>query len=121
MKYHLHLFTIILTLGFFLLPKVNYGCTTKSEKSCCIKQMQTKAKKKACCNHKQTNKKKNCSGKCGHTNCTVSAVSVTIILPNQNDFTIKNYTICLEKHKINYTQIHPSSGYVSIWSPPNIG
>lgn len=121
MKIRLHLLTIILTLGFFLLPKVNYACTTKSEKSCCKKQEQAKSEKKDCCKNKKSTKNNNCGGKCGHSNCTTPVINLTILLQNHIEFKIDNYSISLEKHKINYTQIHPTSGYVTIWSPPNIG
>lgn len=121
MKYRLHLLTIILTLGFFLLPKVNYACTTKTEKSCCKKQEQAKTEKRSCCNHKQTSKKNDCGGKCGHSNCTAPAVSLSIILQNENEFKSNNFIVSIEKQKTYYNQTYLSAGFITIWSPPNIG
>ncbi|MGV9004330.1 hypothetical protein [Flavobacterium sp.] len=121
MQKKLHIYIIILTLGFFLLPNLNYGCGAKVEKKCCKQETSSKIENKECCNGKDSNKKdKPCGGKCGHSNCTASSVSLSIISPDEFKINASAFDFSTEKPKIYNSKTFISSGFTSVWSPPNI-
>jgi hypothetical protein len=122
MKKRLHILIIILTLGFFFLPTSTYACGTKSEKSCCKKEISSKTEKKDCCNNKQSKSKDNsCGGKCGHSNCTTSTVNFSVISFFEIDFKNNNFDFSNEKQKFYHSKTFVSSGFYSIWLIPKIG
>jgi hypothetical protein len=121
MKKRLHIFIIILTLGFFLLPAMTYACGTKSEKECCKKEVSSKFEKKECNkNNHSKDKNDSCGGKCGHSNCTTSSVNFSIISSSEIDFKDNNFDFCLEKPKFYDSETFISSGFTSVWLPPKI-
>ena len=121
MKKRLNIIIIILTLGFFLSPTLSYACGNKTEKSCCKKETSSKAEKKDCCNGKHSKDKNNsCGGKCGHSNCTTSTVTFSLISFNEIEFTNNNFDFSSEKSKFYHSETFISSGYTSVWLPPKI-
>lgn len=121
MKKRLHIIIIILTLGFFLSPTLSYACGNKTEKSCCKKETSTKTEKKDCCNGKHSKDKNNsCGGKCGHSNCTTSTVTFSLISFNEIIFKNNNFDFSEEKSKFYHSETFISSGYTSVWLPPKI-
>ena len=119
-----HILLIILTLGIFSTPMLTYACGTKStktEKSCCKK---TKSSKKDCCKkNKSHNDKDNneCDGKCNNSNCSCPTVHFAFALPFYAEIKAKTYFAESKKTKLYYNENYLSDGYVSIWTPPNIG
>lgn len=120
MKKKLHIYIIILTIGFFLLPNLNYACGTKVEKECCKKEMSSKKVEKDCCKNSQSNKNKSCGGKCGHTNCTTTSVNFSIVSLNEIEFKNNNFDFSHEKQKFYHSETFISSGFSFIWQPPKI-
>ena len=121
MKKQLHIFIIILMLGFFFAPVRSYGCGTDSENSCCKKQNSSKIEKKQCCNGSHSkDKEKGCGGKCGHSNCTTSSVTFSIIFFNEIQFKNNNVNCYIEKSKFFHSETYISSGFTSVWLPPKI-
>lgn len=118
MKKKFHIFIIILTLGLFLLPTVNYACGIKIEKDCCKKEYSSKTEKKECCNKSQSNKK--CDGQCGHSNCTNTTINYSLISLNEIDFKNNNFDFSTKKEKFYHSQTFISSGFTSVWLPPKI-
>lgn len=122
-----HILLIILTLGFFATPTLTYACGTKSmktEKSCCKKIKTNKDNKKDCCkNHKSKNDKDNngCDGKCNNSNCSCPTTHFALALPFWTETRGKIYFAKSKKSKSDYNETYLSSGFVSIWTPPNIG
>lgn len=119
-----HLFMLIVTLGFFLMPAVAQACEMKSEKKCCNKEMSSKDNSKGCCQKNKDSNKNNhqgsCNGKCGHSNCTPSSLQFNLAF---FDVKIKNSNCYFSEKKQNY--IHSattiSSGFYSLWLIPKIG
>ncbi len=121
MKKKLHLYLIILTIGFFLLPNLNYACGTKNEKVCCKKEISSKKLEKDCCKNNQSkDKNKSCEGKCGHANCTTSSTNMSIILLNEVQFNKYIFNFSTEKVKFQNFKTFISSGFTSIWLIPKI-
>ena len=121
MKKRLHIIIIILTLGFFLSPTLSYACGTKTEKSCCKKEISSKTEKNDCCNGKHSKDKDNsCGGKCGHSNCTTPSVTFSLISLNEIRFKNNNFDFSIEKPKFHYSKTFISSGFTSVWLPPKI-
>ena len=116
-------YTILLTLGFFLLPSLNYACGTKSEKACCKKEISLKSEKKTCCkNAASANSDKCCEGKCGMENCGCASTGTTSsssIFIQFKFHTIFNFAM---RKKVNFYYATPSlsAGHSSIWLIPKI-
>ena len=120
MKKWLHIIIIIFILGFFL-PTSSYACGTKTEKSCCKKEISSKIEKKDYCNGKHSKDKDNsCGGKCGHSNCTTSSVSFSLISINEIQFKNNNFDFSIEKPKFYHSKTFISSGFTSVWLLPKI-
>ncbi len=121
MKKRLLIAIIILTIGFFIVPTSNYACEIKTEKSCCKKE-NTQNTKKDCCNDNNSKDKDNsCGGKCGHSNCTsTSPVNLSIISYFDIEFKNINIDYYTKKSNFYYTKTFISSGFTSVWLPPNI-
>lgn len=116
-----HIFTLILMLGFFLIPASTYACETKTEKSCCKKETSSKTEKKDCCKDKQSKGQgKNCGGKCGHSNCTTSTVQLSIVASNEIEFKTNLFNFATKKQKIYHYETDISSGFYFVWLPPKI-
>lgn len=122
MKKWLHIHVIILTLGFFFLPASTYACGTKSEKSCCKKEVTSNTDKQDCCKKKQSQDKENqsCGGKCGHSNCTTSSVNFSLISFFEIEFKNTHFQFSPEKQKFYHSETFISSGFNFIWLPPKI-
>ena len=121
MKNRLHIIIIILTLGVFLSPTLSYACGTKTEKSCCKNETSSKTEKNDCCNGKHSkNKDNSCGGKCGHSNCTTSSVTFSIISFNEIKFKNNSFDFSTEKPKFYHSKTFISSGFTSVWLPPKI-
>lgn len=111
----------MLTLGFFLLPTLNYACGTKSEKECCNKEISSKKTEKDCCkNSHSNNENKSCGGKCGHSNCTTTAINYSLVSLNEIELKNNDFDFSDEKQKFYHSETFISSGFSFIWQPPKI-
>jgi hypothetical protein len=120
MKKQLHILITMLMLGFFL-PTLSYACGTKTEKSCWKKETTSKTEKKDCCKNKQSKDKDNsCGGKCGHSNCTTSTLTFSLISFYEIEFNNNNFDFSIEKPKFYHSETFISSGFSSVWLPPKI-
>ena len=120
MKKRLHILIIILTIGFFLSPTLNYACGTKTEKSCCKKEISSKTEKKECCKNHSKDKENSCGGKCGHSNCTNSTVNFSIVEFNDFKFNNNNFDFSSIKQNFYYSKTNIANGFTSVWLPPKI-
>ena len=112
---------LLLLFGFLMMPTMSYACGTKSKKECCKKEATSKASKKDCCKDTSKNKDDNgCEGKCGHSNCTSSASSYSLLM--FTDTTIENnaFDFVSEKSNLYYLETLISTGFSFIWQPPKI-
>lgn len=122
-----HILLIILTLGFVATPTLTYACgtnSTKSEKSCCKKDKSDKGEKKDCCKKNKSKKDTSddgCDGKCNHKSCTCSTTHFAFNLPFSSEIKIKVFFDESKKLKFYENETYLSSGFYSIWTPPNIG
>lgn len=122
-----HILLIILTIGFLATPTLTYACgtkTTKTEKSCCKKAKNEKDTKKNCCkksNPKGDKDNNGCDGKCNHSDCSCPTTHFAFSLPFWAELRAKTYFAENKKTKNYYNETYLSSGFYSIWTPPNIG
>lgn len=111
----------MLTIGFFLAPTYSYACGTKVDKDCCRKEVPSKTEKKQCCNDKSSKDQDNgCEGKCGHSNCTTSSVTLSVILLNEIQFTNNNFDFSNERNVFYHAESFITAGFTSIWLIPKI-
>ena len=111
----------MLTLGLFMAPTVGYACGTKDEKECCKKEVPSKTEKKQCCRDKDSKGQDNgCEGKCGHSNCTSSSVTLSVVLPNEIEFTNNNFDFSNERKVFYQSESFIAAGFTSIWLIPKI-
>lgn len=118
-KFHI---LVIVLFGFLLMPSNSFACGTKTEKSCCKKEITSKTEKKDCCNGKHSKDKDNsCGGKCGHSNCTSStSINFSLISFYEIEFKNNNFDFSTKKPKFYHSETFISSGFTSVWLPPNI-
>ena len=116
---------IILTIG--LIPSLSYACGAKSEKynekiDCCKSE---KKPKKDCCkkqNSEEPNsEEKGCNGDCENSSCHCSNVTISFAVQNYLEIKVKTLVTESEKTKLYYNENYHSDGFISIWTPPNIG
>ncbi len=121
-----YILLIILTLGIILTPSHTYACGTKSaktEKSCCKKQKTEKTEKKKCCSKDTPNNEKDqngCDGKCGHSSCSCPTNCFSLAIPFFVELNTNNFGFDTQKQKFYDLETYLSSGFLSIWTPPNI-
>lgn len=121
-----HILLIVLTLGIFLTPRQTYACGTnsaKAEKSCCKKEKKATAEKKDCCKNHNSKKHQNddgCGGKCNHSSCQCPTFNFAFTLPFVAELTKNNFEFSSKKQKFYHNETYLSSGFLSIWTPPNI-
>ncbi len=122
-----YILLIMLTLGFLATPMQTYACGTnseKAEKSCCKKEKTNKTEKKDCCKNHNSKEHKNddgCGGKCNHSSCSCPTFNFAFALPFVAEITNNNFAISSKKQKFFHNETYLSSGFLSIWTPPNIG
>ena len=133
------LLTLVLILGFATAPSITLACGLKSEKHCCCKNEtsgrqsaerhhagqhpEKKSDKKDCCKkskHNSEDKDGGCAGKCGDKSCHCPAFNYSLILPVYFEVGNPTFDFLDEKQNFYYLEIYLSSGFYSIWSPPNI-
>jgi hypothetical protein len=118
-----HLFLLLIAIGFFLMPALATACEMKSEKSCCNKEISSKGDKKECCKKSSDSEKTNhdgsCKGKCGHSNCVPSSVQFNLAF---FEIKFKNDNFDFSEKNQNYfnSETNLSSGFYSIWLIPKI-
>lgn len=122
-----HILLIIFITGLLSTPNQTYACATKLTKtaqSCCKKEIAHKVNKKNFCkNHKAKNDQSNndCGGKCDNSNCSCPTLSFALQLPFGNEVKIRTNFVIGKKNKLYHNETYLSDGFISIWSPPNIG
>ena len=118
-----HIYTIILIVGFLLLPSLSYACGTKSEKACDKKEIASAHNQKDCCESSQSSDENTgCEGKCCQSKCGCSLTSTTSsasIFMHFNYQKIFNFST-REKVSFHYTTPSLSAGYSSIWLIPKL-
>ncbi len=114
---------LIIIFGFLLMPMYNYACDSKTEKTCCEKQVSFKPQEKNCCDSTKDSDQENnsCGGKCGHSNCTsTSSINSSVISYFDIEFKNINTDFFMKKSNFYYTKTFISSGFTSVWLPPKI-
>lgn len=110
---------LIVIFGFLMMPTDTFACGTKSEKSCCKKEITKSSCKKECCQKKS--KDKGCEGKCGKSTCSVKTISFGIVIPLFDEITNNTIVVALQKSNFFDMKTNVSSGFYNIWLPPVIG
>ena len=122
-----YILLIIFILGSFAKPSMTYACgmsAAKTEKSCCKKKNAELNKKNDCCKNDKTSSHKNddgCSGKCKNPSCKCPLVHFSYILTFFTEVKTKPFFAESERSKFYDKKTYISSGFYSIWTPPNIG
>ncbi len=123
MKNIFHIAFLLFVIGIFLVPMQTYACeshSTNTEKSCC-KKKSSSHEKKDCCKNKQSDKKDtSCNGKCGHANCLISSIHISLISFQEIEFKNNIVYFSYEKSKFHSFKTVISSGFSSVWLPPKI-
>lgn len=109
-------------LGLTLMPNQTFACGSNAKKSCCKKEYSEKSADKDCCKKEKqnSNDKGDCSGKCGDKSCNCSISNFSLVLPFFQDDKNNNFNFSSEKQMPSYLEADISSGFYSIWTPPNI-
>lgn len=109
--------------GFFMTPSIAFACKTKSEKSCCKKEVSSKTEQAVCCNKEKSSKKDNhegCNGACKSVFCGCPALHLGLASFFCTDLNTKIFRFYSEKQKYYYSEIIISSDFRSVWLPPKI-
>lgn len=120
-----YIFVILITLGFLASPSVTYACGSnqiENTNTCC--QKESKGEIKECCKKHKDSKEKNdndCDGKCGNSSCHCVPIHITFHLPNKGKIELDSVFNEIEVVSSYYNESYISSGFYSIWTPPNIG
>ena len=110
-------YILVLLLGFFLMPAMSFACGSSA---CCDKEQSSV--KASCCKKETTSKKENgCNKKCKHPSCRCSISIFNLILPNFSEIQINHFDFSDDQQKFHFVESNLSSGFYTIWSPPNIG
>ncbi len=114
---------LIFILGFALTPSVTFACGSKTEKSCYKKETSKKSDTQDCCKkaNQHATDKDDCGGKCGDKSCHCPAFPFSLITSLLHENANKNFGFLDEKQKFSHIETYLSSGFYSIWTPPNIG
>ena len=112
-------------LGFALISSAASACGSKPERRCCCKKEKSdtkQSKKQSCCKKEQSHSenKDDCGGKCGDESCQCPTLDLSFSLPVLVEMNHSSFYFSTEKQKSYHTETHLSSGFYSIWSPPNI-
>lgn len=120
-----YIFVILITLGFLATPSVSFACGGNQfdkNNTCC--QKESKGEIKECCKKHKDSKEKNdndCDGKCGNSSCHCVPIHITFHLPTISEAQIEFCFGELNRASSYYNESYISSGFYSIWTPPNIG
>ena len=113
-------FVLDVLLGFFLMSATAMDCGKSVNKVECSKEVKAKAVAKDCCGMTRHSTSKKCSGKCGHSLCSVSVVNAAIPLVVEFELPSSIFDFELQKPKNHYSATFPLDGYSSIWLIPKI-
>ena len=114
-------YILIVLLGIFLMPSTTMACgnATKS------KEMSTHSNtKKSCCGTKscsKNQKQKACNGKCGHSICSNSSVSLSFLPTATFENALQFFDFYTKKQKFSASVSIPLDGFSTIWLIPKIG
>ena len=113
---------LIFIIGFNLKPNETNACGSKADISCCKKKNQKNADtKEQCKNNKQhSNNNDDCGGKCGDKSCHCPVVNMSFTLPVIFEISKNNLNFSIKNLKFYHINFNLSSGFYSIWTPPNI-
>ncbi|MBC5837174.1 hypothetical protein [Flavobacterium muglaense] len=113
-------FVLVVLLGFLLMPETAMACGKSVKKEQCSKEVKAKAVAKDCCGMTHHSTSKKCTGKCGHSLCSVSVVNAAIPLVAEFELPSSLFDFELQKPKNHYSATFPLDGYSSIWLIPKI-
>ena len=110
-------YTLLFLLGLFLMHVASFACGSTS---CCKKEQA--AVSKSCCKKEITSKKNSgCNKKCKHPSCRCTISIFNLTLPNSPEIPINHFDFSAIQPKFFFVGANLSSGFYTIWSPPNIG
>jgi hypothetical protein len=111
----------IVLLSLFLMPSTAVACG----KAVNSKEMSAHTStKKSCCGTKscsKNQKQKACNGKCGHSICSNSSVSLSFLPPATFENSLQFFDFYTEKQKFSSSVTIPLDGFSTIWLIPKIG
>lgn len=130
---------LIFFFGLALMPNFTFACGGNSTKSCCSTKKPSKdINQKSCCSNKvadlakekpgNSQAKENstdsetcigkCGGKCGHKSCKCSVINLVAAYFKVKAFNFNK--LLLRQQVFPPIESYLSSGFYSIWTPPNI-
>ncbi|TAF45252.1 MAG: hypothetical protein EAZ64_04950 [Sphingobacteriales bacterium] len=114
---------LIILFGFVFKPNTVFSCGTKTEKLCCKNENSKKLVRENCFKKEKhhPNQNDDCAGNCSSKSCKCTTPNLGLCFPFLPEMVTKRYAFCNEKQKFEYPQPHLSSGFYTIWTPPNIG
>ena len=116
-----HIFLLIFALAFVLKPSVSNACGEKVEKtikSCCKKEKDKQMD--SCKNHHSNKSDDEPTGNCENTSCSCPLTLFAITPPFLIETKEGIFRDGSRKVKSYFNETYFSSGFVFIWSPPNI-
>jgi hypothetical protein len=121
---------LIVVLGFLLMPILSHACSKKTtpsqqktEQSSASNEESADDDKKDCCKKAGSQKgktDKDCCGKCDDGSCSCSVLNLAFSFPFVTTLISNNLSYSIQKQKYAHIEIYLSSGFYSIWIPPNI-
>lgn len=119
---------LICIFGFALAPTVIFSCSSKGDNSCCKKETSgwhsaEKMESRACCKKgkQHSNDQDGCGGKRGDKSCQCPSFHVSLIPSFFQENTNQSFDFSDAEQKFSDVETCLSSGFYSIWTPPNIG
>ncbi len=91
----------------------------KTENLCCGKEPVKEMKD--CCGKQNAENSADCDGTCNNPSCHCGIVNHVFALPISLTLERESYPNLELKCNNHYKQTYSSAGYLSIWTPPNIG
>jgi len=114
---------LIFILVFALASVKSYAYGAKPEQPCCKKEIAKESDTKRCCKKTTNTKEDNlgCEGKCGDKSCQCPNIHTNLIAISYQESIKNSFDFIDNKQKFQHLETLISSGFYSIWSPPNIG
>ena len=109
---------LFFVLGFSIMPNIVSACGSETEETCCKKENTSDCCKK---DNSDSNEEDDCGGNCGDKSCYCPTIHFNFITSIFQININKIFAFFEEKQQLTPTETYISSGFYSIWSPPNIG
>ena len=113
---------IIITLSIALTPSSVLACGSKKTTTCTSNKSTVKNEQQHCCksNNHSTKNHKGCDGKCKDKTCPCPTANFSYCILNAIQLVTQHMGYLPIKLNYYYVNAYLTSGFYSIWVPPNI-